>query len=326
MLLVLAAGMAATPASAIEPLPSWNEEGTRSALLAFVESVARPGRASFVSEPDRIAVFDLDGTLLCEKPNYLGSLVAYARLREKADADPGLLEQPLYRAAHEHDETYLKRHYRDVYLESFKGETHAAYQAFAWNFMTRERHPRFGQPYSALFFAPMKELVGYLQEHAFRVFVVSTSNQEFIRSFSERCLGVPAEHVIGSMVAVEPGEQPGTFLRQAAWLPPYNADRGKALRIRERIGRRPVFACGNGNGDLAMLELADANPLPHLVTVIDHDDPEREYEYHRERLLKAAEQKGWPVISMQRDFREVFEAGAADAESRAPAATVSTGP
>jgi len=286
----------------------WNRTATTQRILSFVEKVTNEKSGQFVKPSERIAVFDLDGTLLSEKPYYIASLIAEKRLREKLDAQPALLEEPLYRAVRGKDRNYLGRHYREAHLEAFKGWAQSDTVNYVRAFMARHRHPRFDRPYREMVYAPMRSLVDYLRAHAFRVYVVSTSPQEFIRAFAEEHLHVSRAHVIGSAVAFtfEPESDPPRFRRAGQWFEPYNAGAGKAVRIRERTGRRPILACGNGVGDVEMLRLTASGTGPRLVMVVDHDDPDRDAAYRNPYLLRVAEGEGWTIVSVKRDYAIVF--------------------
>lgn len=297
-------------AQGYDPLPSWNPTPTRDILIEFVERVTLPG-PDHVEPADRVAVFDLDGTLICENPDYLTTLVTHAHLQDRLASDPTRAEHPVYRAIRDHDDAYLRKNYKEVHLEAFADQSHADLHAATARLMETQQHPVFHRPYREMVYQPMLELVRYLQTNDFKVYVVSASMQEFIRAFSEPVLGIPRENVVGSAVAFSV-EKNGRVVRRRAWLEPYSLDEGKAVRILERIGRAPILACGNGNGDVDMLRLAASNPLPHLSLVLDHDDRERDMYDRKPFLLKIAESETWPIIKVSTDFRSVFPPKPAD--------------
>jgi phosphoserine phosphatase len=291
-------------------LLSWNEGPAKQRIVAFVESVSDPANKNFVPLARRRAVIDMDGTILCEKPDYIEIVLTKQRLLEKASADPQLKTKPLYRAVAENDSTYLYHNVKSAIAEAFAGETLQFYTDYCRQFMYTRVHPRFHRAYAEMFFAPMIDLIDYLKDHGFTVNIVSTSQQEFIRSISKEILDISPDHVIGTMVAFQLQSDgsglPPVFVRTPNYFNPYTADENKVVRIRERGLLPVIFAFGNSSGDLAMLEMTAAGTLPHLVSILDHDDANREYEYHKSKLLKKARSAGWNIVSMQRDFRVVF--------------------
>ncbi len=291
-------------------LLSWSEGPAKQRIVAFVESVSDPTSKNFVPEELRRAFFDMDGTLLCEKPDYIEVALTKQRLLEKVDADPGLKTNPIYKAVLENDAKYLTENVKSAIAEAFAGDTLEVYSDYCRRFWFDRIHPRFQRPYAELFYAPMIDLIDYLQENGFQVYIVSTSQQEFIRSISKDILKIKKDRIIGTMVAFELKHDAKTnrrvFVRTPDYFNPYNADENKVVRIRERDLLPSILAFGNSGGDLAMLEVTAASGLPNLVCILDHDDPEREYEYHKPDLLKQALSRGWNVVSIKRDFKEVF--------------------
>lgn len=293
-------------------LASWNPGAARDAVLDFLGRVTRPGE-DFVPPAERIAVFDLDGTLWCEKPYYPNFWVAVERMRKQVEEDPSLAagdgpDAVLYRAARDDELAVLRADPPGVHGLAFEGVDMRDYQRASRRMLRTRRHERFGRPLTALFYQPVRELMDLLRQNGFTVYVVSGSDQEFVRVVAADFLGLPPDQIIGSAVRFDfRFEDPGaSFVRRRTWLLPRNKREGKAERIRERTGRWPVLAVGNSAGDLGMFQLVHANPRPGLALVIDHDDPEREYDYHHPELLEAAARHGWTVVSMQRDFRVVF--------------------
>ena len=291
-------------------LQSWYNGAAKEKIMAFVEDVTTEGSLKFVAKEQRRAFFDMDGTLLCEKPNYIEVEIAQNRLYEKVKSDPSLVENPIYKAVLGGDSDYLYNNVQDVITEAFAGETLAFYIEYCRNFMKTKKHPRLNRSYASLFYLPMLELVKYLQDNGFTVYVVSTSQQEFIRSISEDQIGVPSQQIIGTMVGFTLAnlkeDAPPIFIRDRSYFSPYNADNNKVVRMRERDLLPAMFAFGNSMGDYAMLDAASDGQLPSLVCVLDHDDAEREYEYHKDTLLKEAQSRGWLVVSMKKDFIRVF--------------------
>lgn len=291
-------------------LLSWNDGIAKDRIVSFVESVTTPFGRNFVPAELRRAFFDMDGTLVCEKPEYLEVVVAEHRLMEKLEKNPALGQKSIYKAVSENDRKYLYTHVKEVILEAFAGETLEFYLKYCKDFIFNRQHQRFSRPYSELFYAPMLELMDYLKDHGFKVYVVSTSQQEFIRSIAGSVFKLPPDQIIGTMVGfslanLEKNEPP-VFVRNHDYFSPYNADDAKVVRMRERGVMPSIFAFGNSMGDYAMLDATADSGLPNLPCVLDHDDPEREYDYHKAELLDIAKKRGWHIVSMKRDFRTVF--------------------
>lgn len=237
-------------------------------------------------------------------------MLAKQRLLEKVKNNSQLETNPLYKAVLGNDATYIYQNVKTAIVEAFAGETLKFYTEYCRRFLYNQMHPRFNRPYVEMFYAPMIELIDYLKDNEFKVYIVSTSQQEFIRSISKDILNISIEHVIGTMVAYRLQNDDKSikpvFIRTMGYFDPYNADANKVVRIRERGLQPSIFAFGNSSGDLAMLEATAASGLPNLVCILDHDDPGREYEYHKPKLLKKAQADGWNIVSMKRDFSVVF--------------------
>jgi hypothetical protein len=291
-------------------LQSWRNDSAKEQITSFVEKVTAEGSANFVHRNQRRAFFDMDGTLLCEKPNYIEVVLAERRLLEKASTDPTLAEKPIYKAILSGNREYLYKNVKEVITEAFEGETLESYIHFCRNFLETQPHPRFNRSYASLFYLPMLELIRYLQANGFTVYIVSTSQQEFIRSLSEDRIGVPPQQIIGTMVGFTLAnlneDSPPIFVRNRSYFDPYNADDNKVIRMRERGLLPAMFAFGNSMGDYAMLDAVSDSNLPSLVCILDHDDAEREYEYHKKTLLKEARARNWLIVSMKKDFHRIF--------------------
>ena len=291
-------------------LQSWRDGTAKEQIVSFVADVTTEGSMNFVSKEQRRAFFDMDGTLLCEKPNYIEVELAQYRLLEKAKGDPALADNPIYKAILGGDSDYLYNNVKALIAEAFAEETLSFYIEYCQNFLKTQKHPRFNRSYASLFYLPMLELIKYLQDNGFIVYVVSTSQQEFIRSISEDQIGVQPQHIIGTMVGFTLAnlkeDAPPIFIRDRSYFDPYNADDNKVVRIRERALLPAMFAFGNSMGDYAMLDATSDSKLPNLVCILDHDDDKREYEYHKKTLFKEAQSRGWLVVSMKKDFHRVF--------------------
>jgi hypothetical protein len=290
-------------------LRSWNAGPTKEKIVSFVKSVSDPANHNFVPIEYRRAFFDMDGTILSEKPDYIEVALTKHRLLEKVSIDPQLKSNPIYNAVIKGDSEYLYKNIKTAIAEAFEGDSLNFYLEYSRRFLSEEKHPRFNRPYIQLFYQPMIELIDYLTDHGFKVYIVSTSQQEFIRSVSKDILNIPKNQIIGTMVgfSLQFGSNNNpVFIRKSSYFEPYNADENKVVRIRERGLLPSIFAFGNSSGDLAMMEVTAASGLPNMVCILDHDDPEREFEYHKTNLLKTATKNKWTVVSVKRDFRVLF--------------------
>lgn len=290
-------------------LRSWHAGAAKEKIVSFVNSVSDPENSNFVPVECRRAFFDMDGTILCEKPDYIEVALTKQRLLEKVARNPQLETNPIYTAVIEGDSGYLYKNIKVAIAEAFEGESLKFYLEYSRRFLNKERHPGIKEPYIQLFYQPMIELIDYLSDHGFKVYIVSTSQQEFIRSISKDILNIPADQIIGTMVgfSLQFGNNNNpVFIRKPSYFEPYNADENKVVRIRERGLLPSIFAFGNSSGDLAMLQMTAASRWPHMVCILDHDDPEREFEYHKSNLLKTAAKNEWTVVSMKKDFKILF--------------------
>lgn len=301
--IVSSLGCRPAPEPASPPLPSWSDGAVKDRILAFVDAVSDRSSESYLPPVERIAIFDLDGTLIIERPLHLEVLVAMESLRAAAAADPALAEIEPYRAVLANDHDYVETHGAEIVTAAADGGSVESFRRHVRTILGGQ-HPSLARRYSALFYAPMVELVRLLQDSDFEVYVVSQSQQEFIRAFAATCLGVAPANVIGSMYAYDLEDE--NFVRSSTVWEPYNRGEGKVLRIRERSGGSPVFAFGNGRGDRFVLEAA-ARADTHLALLLDHDDGVREFEYHSESMLELARDRSWEIVSMQRDFAELFQ-------------------
>jgi len=300
-----------------QTLVSWNDTPTKEAILTFVAAVTDESGPRYVPPADRVATFDNDGTLWCEKPAYIQLLFAIQRLRQMGTEDPGLLEKPAFRAAATGDMGYFADLYANdvpaliqTIYDSHAGMDQDEFERLAGEFLAEAAHPRFGVPYRQCIYQPMVELLTYLQDSGFKVFIASAGGMSFMRTVSEEIYGVPRENVIGSNITFQVERRDGelVLLRRPGLVEPLDDGPGKPVNIELHIGRPPVLAAGNSNGDIEMLELAEASRRPFLSLLLHHDDAEREYAYDAgaEKALQLAEARGWTVISMRADFDWVF--------------------
>jgi phosphoglycolate phosphatase-like HAD superfamily hydrolase len=292
-----------------EELESWSDGPTRESILEFVRSVTEPG-PSFVPEIDRVATFDNDGTLWCEKPTYVQADFVLRKWKAMAASDPSLGERQPYKALVEGDREWLGSltdHVPDLVRgisEAFAGLSTEAFEAEVLDFFREARHPTLGRRYTEVTYAPMRELLALLEANAFRVFICSAGGRDFVRAVCEEVYAIPRERVIGSSAPVEFHD--GQLVRVAGIEQPIDDGPGKPVHIWSRTGRMPLLAGGNADGDIEMLASA------RFALLVHHDDPDREFAYDAgaERALSEAATRGWTIASMKNDFSTIFDPGA----------------
>jgi phosphoglycolate phosphatase-like HAD superfamily hydrolase len=307
-------------------LQSWNDTPTRDAILEFVDRVTDENGPDHVPEPERIAVFDNDGTLWCEKPIPVELGFILKRFAEMADEDASLRDRQPWKAAREKDYGWLSnvitKHYHgddsDVkvlmagILQAFAGSTVDDYAAAAHTYLHQGQHPTLERPYHQTGYLPMIELLGYLQDHGFVNYIASGGDRDFMRPVTEGMYGIPSERVIGSSNGLRYlDDEHGGSVTYAAEPDVFDDGAVKPVRIWSRIGRRPIVAGGNSNGDIQMLRYAGGRSRPALRLLVLHDDAEREYDYTAgaEKSLEQATTDDWTVISVKRDWGTVFADG-----------------
>ena len=310
----------------MEPqLALWRDGPARRAIVDFVARVTAEEGPDFVPPADRIAVFDNDGTLWCEKPMYIQLDFILQRWVEMAAQNPTLRAQQPWQAAVEKDYAWLDRavtkHYSgddsDIpavlqgVVTAFEGLTIEEFAARAGNFLRTQPHPTLNRLYCDCCYAPMIALLRYLEAAGFTNYIVSGGGRDFMRPVTRELYGIPAERVVGSSVALafRAHGDGGDVLTQPQ-LDVLTDGPVKPTRIWSRIGKRPIFAAGNSNGDIAMLQFANQPPRPALRLLVQHDDAAREFAYcaGAEAALALAAQYGWAVASMKDDWETVFAA------------------
>ena len=287
------------------PLASWTEGSAKAAILAFVSSLTEEG-PRYVPPRERIATFDNDGTLWCEKPMYVQADFLFRRWKAMLVTDPSLAADQPYKAVAEGDRAWLGSlldHVPELVkgvTEAWDGITTAAFEEAVQEFFAVASHPTLGVPYTSVGYRPMRELMDLLRAHDFRVYICSAGGRDFVRAISEELYGVPKENVIGSATTLE--YRDGAVYRTKGIEQPIDEGPGKPVHIWMRTGRAPLFAAGNADGDVAMLETARFGLLVH------HDDAKREFAYDAgaEHALAGAAQKGWTVVSVKDDWATVF--------------------
>jgi phosphoserine phosphatase len=300
-----------------DPLPSWRDGKAKSAIVDFVGKVTGSG-GDHVPEAERIATFDNDGTLWCERPLQVQVYFLRDRVRELAAADPAMRERQPFKALLEKDVAKLRELGRQGILELFfathAGMTMREFTAIAQAWQVTARHPERDARFVDLVYQPQLELLDYLRANGFRCFIVTGGGIDFVRAFSEARYGIPPEQVVGSSgkMRVEISAR-GLGLFKLPELDSFNDRETKVQNIGLHIGRRPILAFGNSDGDLAMLRFVAAGAGLRLALLLHHDDAEREFAYDRdfalsplaEALDKAADY-GICTVSMQRDWATVF--------------------
>jgi hypothetical protein len=300
----------------IDPLPSWNGGAAKSGILDFVQRVTDRNGPDFVAVRDRIAVFDNDGTLIIEKPTLVQFEFLYKRIRDLAPEHPEWSTTQPFKAVLEDDREALADmgfRKRGPLVEMSQGnQFQDDFDLAVADFLATGKHVRYARRYVELVYAPMIELIRYLEVNNFRVFVVSGGGMDFIRSYSEDIYAIPRERVIGSSTktALSSRNDRVAVFRKTGFSS-INAGRFKPLNIWLHIGRRPIFAVGNSDGDFDMLRFATDADLPSLAVLLRHDDAVREYAYEEgaEKVLATAAEHGWVTVSMRDDFVTLFGAG-----------------
>lgn len=304
-------------------LPSWKDKAAREAIVDFVQRVTTVGGPDYVPPEERVATFDNDGTLWCEKPMYIQLDFILRRMASQAAQDASLRDKQPWKAAFEKDYDWLgaavTKHYQgddsDLHimlggvLKSYEGISAEDNEAEASTFLHSERHPTLDRPYLECAYRPMIELLRYLEANDFSNYIVTGGGQVFVRAISEELYGIPVDRVVGSTTALtyEEDEQGGTVISKAEF-DVFDDGPMKVLSIWNRIGRRPILAGGNSDGDIEMLKYVNHPSRPSLSLLVKHDDDDREFAYTAgaEKSLDLAKEKGWIVISIKNDWIDVF--------------------
>jgi phosphoserine phosphatase len=308
----------ATSARRVDPLLSWNDTPTRRAIVEFADRVTTPGSPDFVAPAERIAVFDNDGTLWCEQPEYVQVQFMVDRVRALMPANPDwATTEPFASLARGDYATAFsgpRENWNTAYTATHAGLSTDEFGAIVADWLRTSTNSKWNVPHAALVYQPMLELMDYLRSRGFKVYIVSGGDTEFMRAFAEALYGVPPEQVIGTSVRMEyqVGDSGPTVFRRRELE--YGNDRGeKVVSIQRHIGRRPIIAVGNSDGDYAMVEWTTAGDGARLGAFVHHTDGEREVAYDRgsrigrlERGLDSAAARGWLLIDMKRDWNVVF--------------------
>jgi hypothetical protein len=302
-----------------DPLPSWNDGAAKTAIMDFVGRVTREGGPDFVPVPERIATFDNDGTLWTEQPYYFQVAFAIDRVKAMAPQHPEWKKKQPFKALLEGDKKALAAAGKDGLLQiiaaTHTGMTVEEFARIVLDWTATAKHPRFNRLYTELVFQPMLELLTYLRANGFKTFIVSGGGIEFMRPWTNRVYGIPPEQVVGSSGAVrfEIAPDGKTSLWKLPKIEFVDDGPGKPVGINRFIGRKPILAFGNSDGDLQMLQYTADGGGARFMGIVHHTDAEREYAYDRQshvgrldKALDAAAKRGWTVVDMKRDWKTIF--------------------
>ena len=302
-----------------DPLPSWNDTAPKTAILDFVGRVTKDGGADYVPPAERIATFDNDGTLWAEQPVYFQLAFALDRIAAMAPEHPAWSETEPFKSVLEGNLKAVAASGEHGLLEivaaTHSGITTEKFNSIVDSWLKTAQHPRFKRPYTSLVYQPMLELLAYLRANGFKTFIVSGGGIEFMRTFAERVYGIPPEQVVGSsgVVKFEMGADGKPVLMKEAKVEFVDDGPGKPVGINRFIGRRPIFAFGNSDGDQQMLEWTAAGEGARFMGLVHHTDAEREWAYDRkshigklDKALDEAQAKGWTVVNMKTDWNRIF--------------------
>ncbi|MDK1377896.1 MULTISPECIES: HAD family hydrolase [unclassified Sinorhizobium] len=299
-------------------LPSWNDGDTKSAIVGFVTRVTTEGGSDYVAEPDRIAVFDNDGTLWTEQPNYFQALFINDRVKALAPEHPEWKEKEPFASLLKGDMAGVaasgEKGIAELAMTTHAGMTTEAFNKIVTDWFATARHPRFDRPYNEITYLPMRELLDYLRANGFRTYIVSGGGIEFMRPMTEEMYGIPPEQVIGSSITTKyqlEGDTP--VLMREPTVDFIDDGPGKPVGINKFIGRRPIFVAGNSDGDYEMLRWVTSGPGARFGLIVHHTDGEREWAYDRrshigklDKALTEAPERGWQLVDMKADWNRIY--------------------
>lgn len=317
-LLAVALLVACHVARAADPLPSWNDTAPKKAIVAFVENVTKEGSPDFVPGQERIATFDNDGTLWAEQPMYFQFLFVIDRVRATASSHPEWKDQEPFASVLKGDLKAVaaagEKGALAMLAATHTGMTTEEFTETVTNWITTAKHPKTGRLYTEMVYQPMLELLAYLRTNGFKTYIVSGGGIEFMRPWTERVYGIPPEQVVGSSgkLKFEMREGKPVLIKTPA-IELIDDKEGKPVGIQSHIGRRPIAAFGNSDGDLQMLQWTTAGSGLRFALLVHHTDAEREWAYDRESHVGKLDQawdeaktKGWTVVSMKDDWATIF--------------------
>jgi phosphoserine phosphatase len=304
--------------AAADPLPSWKASPARQQIISFVDAATEHGGKGFIAPAERIATFDNDGTLWSEQPLYFQAIYAFDAVKAAAPEHPQWKTQEPFASVLKGDNRQAlaggAAALMELVMASHTGNTVDQFSESVTAWLASARHPQTGLRYDEMIYQPMVELLSYLRSNGFKTYIVSGGGVEFIRTFSEQAYGIPPEQVVGSSVVSEyEVSDTGPVLRRKPELFFFDDKGGKPVAIQHHIGRRPVIAVGNSDGDFQMLEWTTSGDGPRLGILVHHTDAEREWAYDRnshigalDRGLEEAPQRGWIVVDMKNHWSKVF--------------------
>jgi phosphoglycolate phosphatase-like HAD superfamily hydrolase len=307
-----------TTAKAADPLASWNDTGPKKAIIEFVEQVTKEASPNFVPVLERIAVFDNDGTLWAEQPMYFQGLFALDRVKALAPQHPEWKTKEPFASLLKGDlKTAFaggERAMMEVVMATHAGMSTVEFEKIVQDWLATAKHPKTHKPYTEMVYQPMLELLAYLRANGFKTFIVSGGGVEFMRPWTEKVYGIPPEQVVGSSIKTKFELREGKpVLMRLAQLDFIDDKVGKPIGINEHIGRRPIAAFGNSDGDLQMLQWTTAGTGARFALIVHHTDAEREWAYDRkssigrlDKALDEAKVKGWTIVYMKNDWKTVF--------------------
>ncbi len=301
-----------------DPLPSWNDGSAKQAITGFVTKTTTAGSPDFVPASGRIAVFDNDGTLWSEQPMYFQAFFIFDRIRQLAPTNPEWKDREPFASVLRGDlKSALaggERALLEMAMATHAGTTTEEFEKIVSDWTDTAKHPKSGKHFTEMVYRPMLEMLAYLRANGYKTFIVSGGGIEFMRPWTEQVYGIPPEQVIGSSIRTKFEIREGKPV--LARLPELNFiddKEGKPVAIQQHIGRRPIIAFGNSDGDFQMLEWTSAGKGARLALIVRHDDDEREFAYDRgshigrlERGLDEAPQRGWTIISMKNDWKNIY--------------------
>ena len=316
--LICALGAGWTSGQAADPLPSWNDGAVKIAIVAFVKRVTKEGTPDFVPPAERITVLDNDGTLWAEQPMYFQLAFALDRVKALAPQHPEWKEKEPFASLLKGDVKAAlaggERAILEMVMATHAGMTTDEFEKIVKDWSMTAKHPKTGMLFTDMVYQPMLELLAYLRANGFKTYIVSGGGIEFMRPWAEKVYGIPPEQVVGSSGKTKFELRDGhPALIKLPEIGSIDDKEGKPININLHIGRRPIMACGNSDGDLQMLQWTSAGAGPRFALIVHHTDAEREWAYDRQshigkldKALDEANTRGWTVVDMSKDWKKVF--------------------
>ncbi len=304
-----------------DALPSWNEGKSKQAIVEFISAVTKGGSRDYVAPADRIATFDNDGTLWGEQPMYVQLAFALDRVKAMASDHPEWQTTEPFKSVIAGDMKGViaagKKGLAQIVAATHTGMTSDEFTEVAANWIATAKHPKTGKPYTSMIYQPMLELIDYLRANEFKIYIVSAGGIEFMRPWTEKTYGIPPENVFGSSIKTKYEVREGTpVIIRLPEIDFINDKEGKPVSILKFIGKRPIAAFGNSDGDFEMLEWTTAGAGARLGMLVHHDDAEREFAYDRKspigrlnRGLDEGPSRGWTIVSIKNDWSRVYPTG-----------------